>query len=115
MARREVGRVDRIRSDFVWPLPSGEPSPRHVFLHDELRYARKANQIDIEHGGFLNYHWLISPADLGRPMVMLEAGINSPAEVLGPDGGRRSLIAIRSSPWKAGHETNPWHDEFDLD
>src|SRR4051812_24917604 len=48
-------------------------------------------------------------------MVMLEAGINAPAEVVGPDARRRALIAIRSSPWKAGHETNPWHDEFDLD
>ncbi|MFC6045220.1 restriction endonuclease [Nocardioides hankookensis] len=107
--------MDRLRVDVVWPDPSGELTPRHVFIHDELRYARKANQIEVEHDGFLNYHWLMSPADLGRPMVMLEAGINSPAEVVGPDGGRRALIAIRSSPWKAGHETNPWHDEFDLD
>lgn len=107
--------MDRRRADFVWPLPSGASSPRHVFIHDELRYARKANQVDVEHDGFLNYHWLLSPGDLGRPMVMLEAGINSPAEVLGADGARRALIAIRSSPWKAGHETNPWHDEFDLD
>ncbi|MBW9205373.1 restriction endonuclease [Mumia sp. zg.B17] len=99
----------------MWPNPSGESSPRHVLLHDELRYARRANQIDAELDGFLNYHWLLSPAALGRPMVMLEAGINSPAEVKGPDGSRRALIAIRSSPWKAGHETNPWHDEFDLD
>lgn len=108
-------RVDRTRVDLVWPLPSGEASPRHLFIHDELRYARKANQVDVEHDGLLNYHWLLSPGDLGRPKVMLEAGINSPVEVAGPDGARRSLIAIRSSPWKAGHESNPWHDEFDLD
>ena len=57
----------------------------------------------------------MSPDDLGRPKIMLEAGINAPAEVEAPDGLRRALIAIRSSPWKAGHETNPWHDEFDLD
>jgi len=107
--------MDRARVDVVWPDPSGQASPRYIFVHDELRYARKANQTDIEHDGFLSYHWLMSPGDLGRPKVMLEAGINSPAEVVGPDGGRRALIAIRSSPWKAGHETNPWHDEFDLD
>lgn len=23
------------------------------------------------------------------------------------------MISLRSSPWKAGHVTNPWHDEFD--
>lgn len=107
--------MDRGRGDFAWPLSPGDSSPRYVFVHDELRYARKANQVEMEHDGFLNYHWLMSPGDFGRPMVMLEAGINSPAEVLGPDTGRRALIAIRSSPWKAGHETNPWHDEFDLD
>jgi hypothetical protein len=107
--------VDEPRVDVVWPTPTGEPSPRHVFLHDELRYAKSANQVDVEQDGFLNYHSLLSPASLGRPMVMLEAGINAPAEVTGPDRRRRPLIAIRSSPWKAGHETNPWHDEFDLD
>lgn len=107
--------VDRSRVDVVWPAPTGEPSPRHLFIHDELRYAKRSNQIEVVHDGYLNYHWLLSPADLGRPMVMLEAGINAPSEVVGPDGSRRALIAIRSSPWKAGHESNPWHDEFDLD
>lgn len=75
----------------------------------------RANQRDVELDGFVNYHWLTSPGGLGLPKVMLEAGINAPAEVVGPDRSRRALIAIRSSPWKAGHETNPWHDEFDLD
>lgn len=91
-------------------------SPRHMHIHDELRYAQGANQIDVQVDGLLNYHWLLSPAELARPRVMLEAGINAPAEVAATSGGaRRPLIAIRSSPWKAGHETNPWHDEFDLD
>lgn len=107
--------MDKRRVDVSWRDPSGAPGARYVFVHDELRYARRANQTDVEHDGFLNYHWLMSPADQGRPKVMLEAGINAPAELAGPDGIRRSLIAIRSSPWKAGHETNPWHDEFDLD
>lgn len=106
--------MGRPRIDVVWSS-RGEPSPRHVFVHDILRYARKVDQSEVEHEGFLNYHWLLSPGDLGRPMIMLEAGINSPAEIQGPDASRRALIAIRSSPWKAGHETNPWHDEFDLD
>lgn len=102
--------------DYSWSDPSRlADSARHVFIHDELRYAQGASQRDIQLDGFINYHWLLSPEELGRPKVMLEAGINAPAEVLGPEGVRRALIAIRSSPWKAGHETNPWHDEFDLD
>ena len=88
---------------------------RYVFVHDRLRYAKGASQRDVDMDGFINYHWLMSPAELALPKVMLEAGINAPAEVPGPDGRRRALVAIRSSPWKAGHETNPWHDEFDLD
>src|SRR6476620_2204938 len=90
-------------------------SPRHGFIHDELRYAQGSNQRDVEVDGFVNYHWLTSPADLALPKVMLEAGINAPAEVVAPGAVRRPAIAIRSSPWKAGHETDPWHDEFDLD
>lgn len=90
-------------------------NPRQVFVHDELRYAKGASQIDTVLDGFLNYHWLTSPAALGLPKAMLEAGINSPAPVNAVGGVRRPFIAIRSSPWKAGHETNPWHDEFDLD
>src|SRR4051812_8196177 len=46
---------------------------------------------------------------------MLESGINVNAAVAAPDGPRRAVIAIRSSPWQADHDTNPWHDEFDLD
>lgn len=90
--------MDRSRVDIVWPAPTGEPSPRHLYVHDELRYAKRSNQIEVVHDGYLNYHWLLSPAELGRPMVMTEAGINAPSEVVGPDGRRRGLIAIRSSP-----------------
>src|SRR5690606_32137097 len=37
------------------------------------------------------------------------------AAIVGPDDSRTPAIAIRSSPWKAGQDTTPWHDEFDLD
>jgi len=100
--------------DAVWVRPTVD-EPRQVSVHDLLRYARRAGQTDVEVGGFLNYHWLLSPAELGLPQVMLEAGINAPASTDAVDGPRRALIAVRSSPWKAGHATNPWHDEFDLD
>ena len=107
----EPGKVD-----LEWSDPALEVSiPRPVTIHEELRYAKGAHQADVEIDGFVNYHWLMSPEETGRRKIMLEAGINAPAEVAGPDGDRRPVIAIRSSPWKAGHETNPWHDEFDLD
>lgn len=108
--------VDGTRVDYFWSDPARLiDEPRHVFIHDELRYAQGASQRDVVLDGYPNYHWLMSPEQLGRPKVMLEAGINASAEVTGTDGNRRPVIAIRSSPWKAGHETNPWHDEFDLD
>ena len=99
---------DQGRLDVFWHAAINDRAPRHLLVHDELRYAQGATQADVEIDGYLNYHWLMSPAELGRPKVMLEAGINAPAEVAAPDGSRRPLIAIRSSPWKAGHESNPW-------
>ena len=93
----------------------GIAGPRLMAVHDELRYAQGASQVDLVLDGLPNYHWLMSPVELALARVMLEAGINAPAEVSAAGGTRRPLIAIRSSPWKAGHESNPWHDEFDLD
>lgn len=116
--------MDHAGADFGWSdgvsvsvpeLDHGGSRPRHVIVHDELRYAKGAGQADPDIDGFPNYHWLLSPAQLGLPKVMLEAGINAPVATRAVDGQRRSLIAIRSSPWKAGHQSNPWHDEFDLD
>jgi hypothetical protein len=109
--------VDEPRTDLAWPVTSDIllADQRLVRIHEELRYAQGASQSDREIDGFVNYHWLLSPAELRLPRVMLEAGINAPSEVDAVDGTRRGLIAIRSSPWKAGHESNPWHDEFDLD
>lgn len=94
--------------DELWPSqPPVLGGPRYVLVHDELRYAQGANQSDQMLDGYPNYHWLMSPDHLNIRKVMLEAGINAPALTVASDGPRRSLIAIRSSPWKAGHETNP--------
>jgi hypothetical protein len=110
------GRMgDAGATDVVWHAVVNAQIARHVLVHDELRYAQGASQADVELDGFLNYHWLMSPAELERPKVMLEAGVNPRAEVVASDGSCRPLIAIRSSPWKGGHESNPRHDEFDLD
>jgi hypothetical protein len=81
-----------------------------------LRYAQGASRIDIELDGYLNYHFLTTPPDAGdTPRLMLEAGINPAAIITASDQPRRPVIGLRSSPWKAGHISNPWHDEFDLD
>ena len=107
--------VDGPKIDYVWSPSDTVPEARIVHIHDELRYAKGADQRSLDLDGFVNYHWLTSPYFLNRPKIMLEAGINAPTEVAASDGLRRPLIAIRSSPWKAGQETTPWHDEFDLD
>ncbi|ASW58078.1 restriction endonuclease [Plantactinospora sp. KBS50] len=83
---------------------------------DILRYAQGASRVDVVLDGFVNYHFVTTPpASSVAPKLMLEAGINPAAMVGGPDGQRRPVISLRSSPWKAGHASNPWHDEFDLD
>jgi hypothetical protein len=84
-------------------------------MHDLLRYGREGGITQVMSDGYLNYHYLLADPLRPQPRLMLEAGINANAEVIAADGGRLAAIAIRSSPWKAGHESNPWHDEFDLD
>lgn len=90
-------------------------SERRVQVSELLRYARGADATTVRLDGYPNYHFVTSAPGRGDARLMLEHGINPTAEVNGPDRARRPVIAIRSSPWKAGHETNPWHDEFDLD
>jgi len=88
---------------------------RLIAIHDQLRYAAGANASDIEIDGYLNYHFLTSPLELGFKKMILEAGINQVANIRAQDQLRRPAIALRSSPRKAGGPSNPWHDEFDLD
>ncbi len=86
-------------------------------MHEILRYAQGASRVEFELDGYLNYHFVTTPSEpVGDPpRLMLEAGINPAAMVVAPDRSRRPVLGLRSSPWKAGHVTNPWHDEFDLD
>ncbi len=81
-----------------------------------LRYAQGASQTDPELDGYPNYHFLTTPTgNADQRKLMLEKGINAAATVVAGGQARRPVIGIRSSPWKAGHETNPWHDEFNLE
>jgi hypothetical protein len=88
---------------------------RLIPMHEVLRYAQGGSRVEVELDGYLNYHFVTAPPSAEVPRLMLEAGINPAAVITGPDGPRRPVIGIRSSPWKAGHTSNPWHDEFDLD
>lgn len=74
---------------------------RWMNVGETLRYAQGADTKAVELDGYLNYHYLTSPHGSGFAKLMLESGINRAREVLGPDGIRRPVIAIRSSPWKA--------------
>lgn len=77
-----------------------------------FRYPRDGADPVVD--GFRNFKHLTTAS--GQPLALLEAGINRMAEVIGPGGiARRPAILIRSSPWRAGSEATPWHDQFDLD
>lgn len=87
----------------------------HVGVQEVLRYGRNDDPSMPIVGDMVNFQWLRRPPHGGKGII-LEAGINTTAAVVGPDGEQRvPVIALRSSPWKAGQESNPWHDEFDLD
>ncbi|GGS31320.1 hypothetical protein GCM10010285_07280 [Streptomyces pseudogriseolus] len=77
------------------------------------RYAKGKDPRPVELGGYPNFHHVTHSPGLNR--ALLEAGINRMAQVGSPDGMRRPVILIRSSPWKAGTEQTPWHDVFDMD
>ena len=84
--------------------------PRWVKVSEVLRYARDPDLTSLYLDNHRNYHQLTAAPGRLDPRLLLESGISQPAQVRGADGPRRGVIAIRSSPWKAGHDTNPWHD-----
>jgi hypothetical protein len=111
-----VTRIGQRRADSDILREYGRMDERWVTVTDVLRYARRADTTAVELDGYWNYYFFTNAPGRQDPRLMLEAGINPTADIMGPDGlRRRPVIAIRSSPWKAGHETNPGHDEFDLD
>ena len=60
--------------------------------------------------GMSNWWAATRPPDgSGLKVVKLDAGINAPAAIDGPEG-RVPFLAIRSSPHKVGTEVTPWED-----
>lgn len=80
-------------------------------MHEVLRYPSKDRDLDA----FGNYRNIYSVTAGGSKWISLERGINTIAGVLARETVRRPAILIRSSPWKAGTSSTPWHDVFDLD
>ena len=88
---------------------------RPIAMMDIVRYAKGANHLDVMLEGYPNFHYLTRPDTADAKRMLLESGVNRVAKLLAPDGWRRPAILLRSSPWKSGHETNPWEDVYDLD
>ena len=88
--------------------------PRRVQMLDIVRYDRTYSPVEVRLGDYWNFWWLQDAPGSPFKRIQLESGINPVAFVAGPEAVRRPLIALRSSPWKAGQESTPWHDEFDL-
>ena len=82
---------------------------------DIVRYAKGASPFQVEIDGYLNFQYLTHPGEETAKRLLLEAGINRIASIEALGGRRRPALLLRSSPWKAGHETNPWEDVYDLD
>jgi hypothetical protein len=74
------------------------------------RCARKYSATPAVIDGLPNFFTqLYSP---GKPLPMLDAGINSLAPVKTSQGTRRPAILFSSSPHKAGTEKTPWEDVY---
>lgn len=88
---------------------------RTIRMLEVVRYPRPARRDLPELDGYRNWFHLMTDPFLDGPLVQTESGINPVRAVTGPDGARRPAIILRTSAWKAGQETTPWEDVYDLD
>ncbi|OBB45457.1 restriction endonuclease [Mycobacterium sp. 852002-51961_SCH5331710] len=77
------------------------------------RYPQEPAEEEPFIDGFPNYYY--ATVDPKGTQLQLESGINRARMVRAEGGTRRPVIALRSSPAKAGGEITPWHDVFELD
>ncbi|MFI0799851.1 restriction endonuclease [Amycolatopsis lurida] len=89
-----------------------ERGQTRVKVGEILRYSSTKDPSEPEVDGYRNFFHVTALEGASR--VQLERGIDSPASITAPEGARRPVVLIRSSPWKAGSEQTPWHDVFDL-
>lgn len=79
------------------------------------RYSRGAGPDTPFVDGHENFKYALRPRQADQSLLQLERGISVSKEVLAPDAPRRPVVLLRSSPKKAGTETTPWHDEYNLE
>src|SRR4051812_25752108 len=77
-------------------------------MHEVVRYP-KFNKEQPVFGTIRN---LFAVTAGGDKLISLESGINPMAS--SASSGVRPAILLSSAPWKAGTESTPWHDVFDL-
>ncbi len=80
-------------------------------MHEVFRQPNK-DKLRPQVDGYRN---IFAVTHGGENLVSLDAGINPIASVGVGEQVRCPAILIRSSPWKAGSASTPWHDVFDLD
>ena len=85
--------------------------PHKLLMLEIFRYPKPFTPVP-ELDGRPNFFAATSAEAL--PKLLLESGINAPRLTQAIDGPRRGAVLIRSSPWKAGSASTPWHDVFDL-
>lgn len=86
---------------------------RTMGVGEVLRYT-KGDAVDRLVHPHRSYHQLQrDPTSMDRPTLQLERGINAPSPVRAPDGPRLAVVALRSTPAKAGTSTTPWTDDVD--
>jgi hypothetical protein len=87
--------------------------PTKIKIGQVVRYPDPPNQVPSHLDGYRNFFHLTDLS--GEKRMIMNRGIDNPAWVSAPEGERRPAILIRSNPFKAGSETTPWHDVFDMD
>lgn len=78
-----------------------------------FRYSRPYQAEPTTIDGLPNY--FAATHTSGKPLALLDAGINPIGSISAPDGLRQPAILLASSPHKTGYLETPWHDTFDPD
>jgi len=92
----------------------GDRCDRGLRIGEIYRYPKPPSDKNRFIDGCPNFYYFTA-SPFGK-RLQLDSGINSPRKVLGTDSASRiPLIAVRSSPWKAGGEETPWKDDYDLE
>lgn len=87
---------------------------RRVRIHEVLRYDASFSTVEAMLGEYLNFWHLQQTPGIQHPRMLLSSGINPIGAIRAVDQDRVPAVALRTSAWRAGSNTTPWHDEYDL-